>query len=139
MNDTARWKIIGYAAVLFLLGGVCGAVVAPKLLPPAQQTLKLGREQEIASLMRAKLKAKLNLDADQEQKIEPFIKAASESLETSHATCLKSVLAAINKMHVDIGSILRPDQIAKLKELDAERVESWRTKYNYTGEAPAGH
>lgn len=138
MNQTSCWKAIGYAILLFLTGGVCGALVAPKLMP-AQQTLKLGREQEITALIRDKLKTKLNLTADQEQKIIPMIKQASESLEASHRGCLKSVLEALDKMHLDIQPLLTADQLPKLKELEKERSDTWRVKYNYVAEAPAGH
>ena len=138
MSNTGCWKVIGYAVVLFLLGGVCGAVVAPKFMP-VQQTLKLGREEEITALIRAKFKAKLNLTDEQSQKIEPLIKQASASLEASHRACLKSVLAALEKMQGDIQPLLQPDQLAKLKELEAERVDSWRAKYNYLGETPVSH
>ncbi len=138
MSQTGCWKVIGYAIVLFLLGGVCGAVVAPKFLP-VQQTLKLGREEEITTMMRAKLKTRLNLTDEQTQKIEPFVKQASASLEASHRACLKSVLEALDKMHGDIQSFLEPGQLAKLKGLETERADSWRAKYNYVGEPPAGH
>jgi Spy/CpxP family protein refolding chaperone len=138
MNKTGCWKVTGYAVVLFLLGGVCGAVLAPKLLP-AQQTLKLGREKEIFAMMRDRLTAKLSLTADQEQKIEPMIQQASESLEASHRGCLKSVLEALDKMHLQIQPLLTPGQVAKLKELEAERSKSWLAKYNYAPETPAGH
>ena len=90
-------------------------------------------------MIRAKLKAKLNLTPEQEQKIGPIIKTASESLEASHRTCLKSVLEVINQMQSAITPLLTPEQVARLKELDAERADSWRAKYNYSGEAPAGH
>ena len=138
MSSSSSFKVIGYAVIIFLLGGVCGAMLGPKFLP-THQTLKLGREQEMAAMIRNRLKTKLNLTSDQEQKIEPMIKQVSSSLETSHRDCLKKILEALNNMHAGLAPLLTPEQTAQLKELEAERNKSWLDKYNYSPETAAGH
>ena len=131
MTETMRWRMFGYMLALFIAGFVTGAAVMAHY-KATSQTLKVGRTDEITSLVRQKLIMSLDLTPDQRDKFDPLIKKTSEEMEASHLDCLNRISAAVAKMHAQILPDLTPEQREKLKQLEAERLVRLRQKYNYT-------
>lgn len=98
------------------------------------QTLKVGRSEEIASLIRQKLLL-LDLSPEQRRRVEPIIKKTSEELEASHLDCLTRCSAALEKLHAEIRPALDPPQQERLKQMDADRRALMIKKYNFNIEA----
>jgi Spy/CpxP family protein refolding chaperone len=117
---------------LFVAGFISGAMVTYHKAEPAPW--KVGRQKEIAEHIRQRLKNTLNLTPEQAQKIDPYIEKTAEQLEASHVTCLNSICAALDRMHVDIAPELSAEQKQKLEQITAERRDLMLKKYNY---APA--
>lgn len=139
MTKPARWKVLAYAVALFVAGFVSGAMVTyHKVEPPPW---KVGRQKEIADHIRQRLKNTLNLTPEQAQKIDPYIEKTAEQLEASHVTCLNTICAALDKMHVDIAPELSEEQKQKLEQITAERRDLMLKKYNYAPASanPASH
>jgi hypothetical protein len=134
MSGPARGRVVVYSLALFVAGGICGAMVTSRL-SANQQTLVVNRSPEIAAKIRAKLTAKLALTPEQLDKVRPLIEKASEELEASHRDCLKRISAAIDRLHLELGPLLTPEQQPKLTELDAERKDSMWQKYHYREDA----
>jgi len=132
MTKPARWKVIAYAAALFIAGAISGAVASYH--KAETQPLKVNRKSEIAEHIRHRLTTTLNLTPEQVKEIEPAIEKAAEELEASHRDCLNRISAALDNMHVAIGPTLTPDQKPKLKQFEAERHELMLKKYNYSPE-----
>lgn len=130
MNSPNRSKAIFYAIALLVLGGIIGAMMRGAM-PAAQQTLRVGRVDEIATAMRTRLYEKLALTEDQKQRIEPKIKAAAEEMEAAHLEALVEVNRVVDKLHAAIKPELIPEQLEKLRELEAERAERMKQKYNF--------
>jgi Spy/CpxP family protein refolding chaperone len=139
MTGQARWKVIVYAAALFIAGAVSGAMVAYHKAETSP--FRVDRTKEIADHIRQRLETKLDLTPEQAKKIEPAIEKAAEELEASHRDCLNRISAALDKMHLEIAPVLGPDQQAMLKQLEVERRDLMRQKYNYSPSLPTsgGH
>jgi|SRR5882724_10151594 len=129
MNEPMRWRMIGYMVALFVAGAVTGAAVMAHTAA-GSQTLKVGRSEEIASLIRERC-ALLNLTQDQKKQFEPWIKAASQELEKSHLGCLQQCSKAVDELYGQIAKELTPEQKNNLKKLEAERQEMLKKKYNF--------
>jgi Spy/CpxP family protein refolding chaperone len=130
MTQSMRWRMLGYMIALFIAGAITGAAVISRS-STSSQTLKIGRTEEIASLIRQKMDP-LNLTGEQDQKISPLIRSASEQLEASHLLCLQQCSTIIDKLHAQMAPVLTPEQREKLKQLEADRREVIRKKYNFT-------
>ncbi|HWF19235.1 MAG TPA: hypothetical protein VG754_08205 [Verrucomicrobiae bacterium] len=129
MTEPMRWRMFAYMAALFIAGVISGAAVMSR--NPIPQTLKVGRLEEIASMIRQKLIINLELTPEQRDKFEPLIKKTAEEMEASHVDCLKRIDDAVNKMHAQILPDLTPEQREKMKQVEVERRELMRKKYNY--------
>jgi Spy/CpxP family protein refolding chaperone len=130
MTQSMRWRMLGYMIALFIAGAITGAAVISRS-SVSSQTLKIGRTEEIASLIRQRMDP-LNLTGEQDQKISPLIRTASEELEASHLLCLQQCSSIIDKLHAQMAPILTPDQQEKLKKLEADRREIMQKKYNFS-------
>ncbi len=130
MTGQARWKVIAYAAALFVAGAFSGAMVTYH--KAETQPLKVDRKGEIADHIRQRLMTNLVLTPEQAKKIEPVIEQTAEELEASHRDCLNRISTALDKMHSEIRPELSADQKEKLKQLEAERRELMLKKYNYS-------
>ena len=129
MNETMRWKMFAYMAALFVAGAITGAAVMGRI-GAAPQTLKVGRTDEIATMIKQHLSV-LELTPDQRDKFDPLIKKASLDLEASHLECLQRSTAVVDALHSQIKMSLTPEQQAKMEQLEQERRAKLKLKYNY--------
>jgi Spy/CpxP family protein refolding chaperone len=125
--------MIGYMAALFIAGAITGAAVVARTAA-GSQTLKIGRAEEIAGMIQQRL-LPLNLTHEQREKFAPLIKQTSEELEASHLQCLQRSSTAVDCLYAQIRTNLNSDQLEAFNQLEAQRRESMRKKYNYP---PAG-
>lgn len=130
MNKANRFKAIFYAGALLVFGGIIGAMVK-SATSVNLQTLRLGRVDEIATVIRDRLNAKLELTPEQKQRLEPMIKKTAEEMEASHMQSLVRVNKALDILHDEIRPELIPEQQQKLGELEAERADRMWEKYHY--------
>ena len=142
MSNPVQARAIVYAAALFVVGGVCGVMMAPRLFPPpapvTSQPLKLGRTNEIAQKIQAKLAQRLTLTPDQIAKAAPFIEAASQKLEAAHHNCLDQIEQAVRELHQELRPLLTEPQITELKAMEKERADAMAQNYNYHPAATNG-
>jgi Spy/CpxP family protein refolding chaperone len=122
-----------YMALLFIAGIITGAAVMSRTAANSQ-SLKVGRSEEIATMIRQRLETGLELTPDQRQKFQPLIQKTADELEASHLDCLKRIVVAVDKMHEQMLPDLTPDQREKFKQLETERRAKLREKYNYPPE-----
>src|SRR5579883_1068220 len=133
MTELMRWRMFGYLTALFIAGFITGAAVM-KHMTVNSQSLKVGRSEEIANLIRQKLIINLELTPQQREKIDPLIKKTAEEMEASHLDCLKRITAAADQLHEQISPELSAEQREKLKRVEEERRAKFREKYNYPPE-----
>lgn len=130
MSNPTGLKAFVYTVALFLAGGVCGVMVAPRIFPPAQN-LKVGRIDEIAAKIQTKLENGLRLTPDEVTKALPLIRDTSQKLEDAHFKCLTQIELDIRQLHQDLRPILTADQISALQDLDTQREKTMKQKYNF--------
>ena len=129
MTEPMRWRVFAYMLALFIAGAITGAAVMARNAA-GSQTLKVGRTEEIARLIKLRLSL-LDLTPEQEHTFDPLIKQASEELEASHLQCLERSSTVVSNLHAQIKLSLTPEQLEKLKQLEAQRCNTMKSKYNY--------
>jgi len=134
VNSSNRGLVLVYAAALVIFGGVIGYTIkSASAVNP--QSLRLGREEEIAAMIMDRLDAKLALTPEQKTQISPLAKKTAQEMEASHLGCLKQVNLMLDKFHGDISPVLTAEQRNKLVDLESERADRMWEKYHYR--APA--
>jgi hypothetical protein len=121
MTQVSKWKIIGYAAAIFIAGGISGGALgvyetrSNLLVPP--------REQEMALRIRNRFQARLGLSPDQTAKITPIIDSAAAELHSIHMEANERISKVFDDSYTQIAAILTPEQRTKLEQMRKERQE----------------
>lgn len=125
-----NWKIIVAFLVVFVFGGVIGAVCALRVAPsPASPRPASRPEQFDAQLMRRWTNGnQLGLTPEQRQRIRPIVFEAAESLRRLRRDTLHSEQLTIEHMQDEIAALLTPEQRQKFEamiELQRARMQKF--------------
>jgi Spy/CpxP family protein refolding chaperone len=132
MTNLTRWKVIGYAAALFIAGAATGSVVTHGL----SRHPKVAHKRDIIESIRNRLQTRLNLTPEQQQKIEPFLQQAGEKFKAIHDNSVKDFARASDELDAQIATVLTPEQRAKLEEMCRERRDFVHKGFSPQPEAP---
>lgn len=120
-------KFTIYLILIFLLGlasgGIIGATVAK------QQLIKALDLKTIGNIVKGEMTRKLDLDATQQQQIDPLVNRATDRIHNIYLETLQKVDGVILDEQNQLETYLRPDQIEKLSLLAKSREEFIR-KHN---------
>jgi hypothetical protein len=116
MNNLTRWKLVGYMTALFIAGAAAGAL-ATRASPPRPKL-------DLTESIRRHLQHKLNLTADQQQKIEPLIQAAGDRIKAIQDGSLKEVTQVSDALDAQIAPMLTPDQANILAKMVKDRHDA---------------
>jgi len=123
MNKLRVGRIIVYAALIFLAGGVTGALLAPLfgrtfMRPPAPH--------EMSQHMLAHLQSVLHLTDQQLTQIKPLVEKTGAEMETIHRETMQRVLARLAETHAQISAFLTPEQKIAFQKMEKEHGERLR-------------
>ncbi len=127
MNQLTKRKVILYLAIIFVAGGISGAVIGwgsareARSRPPTMG--------HMCDHMRKRLQSHLNLSPDQLQKIEPILQKTAKQMEAIHRKTIDEIERLLQQSNAEIAKELNPDQIVKLEELDKERREYFSRRF----------
>ena len=117
MNKSKGIRVIFYALLIFLAGGVAGAFVAPMI---GRTFMRPPRPREMSQHMMERLQSGLNLTADQAAKIRPLIEKVGADIESIRHDTVKHVHERVTETNAQIAQILTPEQQAKFIRMEAE-------------------
>lgn len=134
MTSLGKRKLAAYVVAIFLAGAGSGGLVAWKIcrrvavtpLPPA----------ELGARLRARFQSRLDLTPDQMQKMDPMIKQAMRRVEAIRQETARAVFANVSNLHVQVSSVLTPEQQMKFEKLEGERLEYLRRKFGPVTNSP---
>ena len=136
MTQVSKWKIIGYAAAIFIAGGISGGALgvyetkSNLLVPP--------REQEMALRIRDRFQARLGLSPDQIAKITPIIDSAAAELHSIHMETNERTNKVFDDSYTQIAAVLTPEQRTKLEQMRKERHERMQHSQSHRHPGPGG-
>jgi Spy/CpxP family protein refolding chaperone len=134
MTSLDKRKLALYVLGIFLAGAGSGVLIGWQVsqrtpvapLPPA----------EIGARLRARFQSRLDLTADQLQKVDPMIEQAMHQVEAIRQETANHVFANVSNLHDQVLSVLTPEQKTKFEELERERREYLRQKFGPATNSP---
>ena len=119
MIQYSKWKTIGYAAAIFVAGGVSGGALG--VYETKSHLFAPPPEQEMALRIRNRLQAKLGLSEEQMAKIKPIVEGAARDLHSIRAETAQRINKVFDDSYAQVSAILTPEQRAKLDQMQRER------------------
>ncbi|MBA3960606.1 MAG: hypothetical protein H0X40_01725 [Chthoniobacterales bacterium] len=117
MSKSKVVRVVLYAALIFLAGGVAGAFVAPMI---GRTFMRPPRPRELSQHMMERLQTGLNLTADQAAKIQPLVEKVGAEIESIRHETVKHVHERVAETNAQIAQILTPEQRVKFARMEAE-------------------
>lgn len=123
------WKVVLAFTGIFLAGILVGSLVTLRW-GVNRSHRGPGGDQMGRELMQ-RLIDKLELTADQQEKIRPIVDRTADELRELRRTTMRTSAAALARMHGEVAPLLTPAQQTKLNEMEAKQKERWeRLKRN---------
>jgi hypothetical protein len=123
MTAFSKWKIIAYAAAIFVAGGISGGALG---VYEIKAHLFEPREPEMALRLRNRLQTKLGLSPDQMLKINPIVDSAVADIHSIRMETAERINKVFEDSYAQVSAILTPEQRVKLDQMQKERREMVR-------------
>lgn len=121
MTQFSKWKIIGYTAAIFVVGGISGGALG--VYETKSQIFVPQRQRDVATRIRNHLQSRLGLSPDQMAKVDPIIDSAASEIRSIRMDAAQRVIKVFDASYAQISAILNPAQRIKLAEIQKERRE----------------
>ena len=118
-----NWKPVAAVLVVFILGGVCGALVAHRVSRHHFDDMMHGSPQAAAEAIVKRLDRKLDLDASQRAEVTKIITEARTDMATVWKEYQPRIDAVMGSAQDRVRAVLRPDQVEKYNRLIEERKQ----------------
>jgi Spy/CpxP family protein refolding chaperone len=123
MNRALQWKLVAGFLLVFVAGGITGALVGG--LYARHHFFELHHPERMAGQMKERLRAELNLTPEQLAKISPIIDKTSAQLREIRRDTGRRVHEIIADAHHQMAAQLTDEQRQKLSQIE-ERHRRWR-------------
>jgi len=121
MTQFSKWKIMGYAAAIFVAGGISGGALG--VYETKSHLFAPVREQEMVIRIRTRLQNKLGLSPDQMAKISPIIDHTASDIHSIRMETAQRINKVFEDSYAQLSAILTPEQKTKLDQMEKERHE----------------
>jgi len=122
------WKVSLAFAGVFVAGAVFGGFLSLRLAPERMGMMRLQRAtpmEQFTPQIFKRLSQRLELTAEQKEKIRPIIKQADAELRRLRLTGARDAIAVAERMHEQVAALLTPAQLRELDALKREMRERW--------------
>jgi Spy/CpxP family protein refolding chaperone len=123
MTKWRSWKVVLYAALIFVAGLFIGVIAGPLVL---RTFLRPPSPAEMSSHILARLQSRLSLTPEQTAQIKPLVEQTASDIEGIRAATTKQISDRIAETNSKVATFITPEQKAKLDQMDAERREHMR-------------
>ncbi len=140
MSQFSQWKTIGYAAAIFVAGGISGGALG--IYEAKSRLFSPPGEREMALHMRNRLQARLGLTPEQMAKITPIVENAASELRSIRVETAQRLNKVFEDSYSQVSAVLTPDQRPKLDEMLRERrammQAHWQEGHHHPGQGIPG-
>jgi Spy/CpxP family protein refolding chaperone len=123
MTRARSWKIVLYAALIFVAGLFTGAVAGPHAL---RGFLHPPTPAEMSSRILERLQSRLALTPEQTAQVKPLVEQTASEIDAIREATTKQIADRIAESNSKISAFITPEQKAKLDRMEAERREHMR-------------
>ena len=130
MKHLTQSKLVLYLALIFVAGGITGAVVGWG--GAKEKSPRPWDHKKICSKLRDRFQSELNLTPAQVEQLEPLLERRIKGVEEVRSRTVKEIEELFRKSNQAIAEALQltPAQQAKLEQMEAkrpgERTGGWR-------------
>lgn len=121
MNHLTKNKIILYLALIFVAGGVTGAVIGWG--GAKEKSPRPWDRKKMCSQLRDRMQSELDLNSAQVQQLEPLLERRVKGVEEIRSQMVREIDELFRKSNKEIVVTLQltPAQQAKLEQMEAKR------------------
>jgi hypothetical protein len=134
MIPFGRKQFLVYLGSLFLAGAAAGGFTGYSIAK--SKSCQPRARRDFNKEYRQLLRERLNLSAEQMEKIDPILAKTEAAIYQSGTKCLKQIDGLVQNSHKEMAEYLTTDQQVKLEELDRNRQEFWRQNRGGIPHAP---
>jgi Spy/CpxP family protein refolding chaperone len=136
MSRFSQWKTMGYAAAIFVAGGISGGALG--VYEAKSSLFSPPGEREMALHMRNRLQARLGLTPDQMARITPIIDNAASQLRAIRSETAQRLNKVFEDSYAQVSAVLTPEQRPKLDEMLRERRAMMQAHWREEGHHHSG-
>ena len=140
MTPFSKWGTIGYAAAIFVAGGISGGALG--VYETRSQLFVPPRQQEMASHLLQRLKARLDLTPEQVAKITPIIERTAADIRSIRMETAVRINRVFDDSYAQVSAILTPEQRVTFDQIQRQRREvmqrHWDEARHRTGPGAPG-
>jgi Spy/CpxP family protein refolding chaperone len=136
MTHLTKSKIILYLAIIFVAGGVTGAVIS--WAGAKQRPMGPPNPKAMYRRILGHLQSGLDLTPEQVRRLEPLLEKRVQEMEAIHSRTVQEIEALIRKSDQEMAVALEltPTQKSKLEEMEKKRQEVMRKRCGPPGPPP---
>jgi hypothetical protein len=123
MTRWRSWKVVLYAALIFVAGLFIGVLAGPHVL---RTFLHPPTRAEMSRHILARMQSRLALTPEQTAQIKPLVELTASDIDAIRAATTKQVSDRIAETNSKIATFITPEQRVKLDQMEAERREHMR-------------
>jgi Spy/CpxP family protein refolding chaperone len=123
MTRWRSWKVVLYAALIFVAGLFIGVLAGPHVL---RTFLHPPTPAEMSRHILARMQSRLALTPEQTAQIKPLVELTASDIDAIRAATTKQVSDRIAETNSKIATFITPEQKVKLDQMEAERREHMR-------------
>jgi Spy/CpxP family protein refolding chaperone len=138
MNQALKWKLIAGFILVFVAGGISGALLGG--LYARHLFFGFHNPEQIGARMKERLRAELNLTPEQAAKISPIIDNTAIQLREIRRETARRVHETIAESHRQMAANLTDEQRQKLQQIEERhrRLRHGRFPHELPPESPPG-
>jgi len=112
-----NWKAIAGVCLVFLLGGVAGALLTRLVIVNRIQRIVVGGPQAVNQLVVRRLTKRLDLDSGQRDQLMDIIVATRKEIRTARTQITPQLKTIMTDGESKVRAMLKPDQQKKFDEV----------------------
>jgi hypothetical protein len=116
MNRSLQWKLVAGFVLVFIAGGVTGALIGRSYM--REHFFRAPHRVLLKDRMGERLRVELNLTPEQVAKISPVIDKTAAELEAIRTETAKRVHETMRRSHEEMAVTLTDEQREKLKKME---------------------
>jgi len=140
MTQFSKWKIIGYAAAIFVAGGISGGALG--VYETKSDLFVPTRQQELARHLLGRLRTRLDLTPDQVAKAAPIIESAATDIRSIRMETVQRINKVFDDSYAQVSAILTPQQRIVFDQIQKQRREMiqrhWQEFHRHPGPGGPG-
>jgi uncharacterized membrane protein len=116
-----RWKAVVSVILIFLLGGMAGALVMHRIDQQKIESMMKGETGTTREFIVNRLNRDLNLDATQLEQLRNIVRGTHAEMRSVRKQYRPQIEEILKRSQDRVRTILRPDQLETFNKIVAER------------------